>query len=84
MAFCVSAGKYDDGERNFKYTDEFLSLEEAIAAREKVSSYPWSEITFRDGDYVYSIEPVRVLRMRPDSAGVHPRFDVCLPDGNFL
>lgn len=45
--FHVSAGKYDDQERNCKYCDSFATLDEALEAFKKISSYPWSEIEYK-------------------------------------
>ncbi|MBM5036762.1 hypothetical protein HYO05_21725 [Vibrio parahaemolyticus] len=45
--FGVIAGKYDDNEPNYKYSDEFDTLDEAIAAYDKVSSYPWAYIEYK-------------------------------------
>lgn len=45
--FTVVAGKFeDDGERNYKYIEEFGSLDEAQAALATVSSYPFAEIEY--------------------------------------
>lgn len=82
----VDAGKYEenDGEivENSKYGDSFVCLEDAIAAHATVSSYPWSRISLRDGDFVYAIDPVRTYRKReyPDGKVM---FDFCNPDGEF-
>ena len=51
--FCVLAGKYDDLGTNCKYSANFSTLDEAIAAYDKVKDYPWAEIQYKG----------RVLRM---------------------
>ena len=43
--YTVVAGKYEsDGERNYKYIEEFDTLDEARKALAAVSSYPFAEI----------------------------------------
>ena len=54
--FHVSAGKYDDQERNCKYCESFHSLADALAAWEKYKSYPWAVIEYRK----YELTPYRV------------------------
>ena len=49
-AFMVLAGKYDgyyDYDRNSKYSANFTTLDEAIAAYDKVKDYPWAEISYK-------------------------------------
>ncbi len=87
MNFNVNAGKYEsDGSRNYKYCDEFYTLEDAIAAHAKVSDYPWSEITMVDGDFVYTIDPVRTHRRTEVQTEDGPRsfFMPCDTDGNLI
>lgn len=86
LPFDVSAGKYeqDDGEttENCKYVASFVCLEDAIAAKEKCRSYPWSRITLCSGDFCYEIEPTRVSRKRtfPDGKSFYMPCDF---DGTF-
>ena len=43
--FTVVAGKYEsDGERNYKYIEEFSTEQEALVALAKVEGYPFAEI----------------------------------------
>lgn len=43
--FTVVAGNYDeDGERNYKYIEEFTTRKEAEEALARVSGYPFSEL----------------------------------------
>ena len=46
-AFIVLAGKYDDFGANCKYSANFTTLDEAIAAYDKVKDYPWAEISYK-------------------------------------
>ena len=46
-AFAVLAGKYDGHERNYKYSANFNTLDEAISAYDKVKDYPWAEIEYK-------------------------------------
>jgi hypothetical protein len=81
--FSVAAGKYehaafDSGpEENCKYSDDFETLEEAMAAFEEHKSYPWCRIEMRDGDFIYEIEPTRIQRKVPGTE----RFEKCDFDG---
>lgn len=81
MKFSVAAGKYetDDGEtiENCKFSDDFETLEEAIASFEEHKSYPWCRIELRDGDFIYEIEPTRIQRKVPGTE----RFMPCDFDG---
>ena len=81
IEFSVAAGKYDsqDGAsvEDCKYCDSFGTIEEAIAAKAKVNSYPWSRIELRDGDFIYEIHPVRIQRKVPGTA----RYEMCDFDG---
>ena len=46
--FSVIAGKYEDNnEANYKYSCEFETLDEAIAAYDFVSDYPWAYIKYK-------------------------------------
>lgn len=45
--FSVIAGKYDGQDKNCKYSDEFETLDQAIAAYDTVSSYPWAHIVYQ-------------------------------------
>ena len=45
--FTVVAGKYDGYDRNCKYCESFVTLDEAIAAYDKVNDYPWAEIEYK-------------------------------------
>lgn len=48
-AFTVLAGKYEGYHyRNCKYCEEFTTLDEAIAAYDKVKDYPWARIEYKD------------------------------------
>lgn len=46
-AFTVLAGKYDDVGTNCKYCEDFTTLDEAIAAYDKVKDYPWARIEYK-------------------------------------
>lgn len=82
--FTVSCGKYEEyngqTEENCKYSEEFVCLEDAIAAHAKNKSYPWNRITMRDGDFIYEIEPTRMFRKREGADGVK-RYEPCDFDG---
>jgi len=45
--FSVIAGKYDGDDLNCKYSDDFDSLDDAIAAFDKVKGYPWAFIQYK-------------------------------------
>lgn len=45
--FHVIAGKYDENEKNVKYSVEFATIDKAIEAFDKVSSYPWAYIQYK-------------------------------------
>lgn len=81
MNFSVAAGKYEDidggVEENCKFSDDFETLEQAMAAFEGVKSYPWARIELRDGDFIYEIEPTRIQRKVPGTE----RFEKCDFDG---
>ena len=40
----VVAGKYDGDEENCKYSERFVTYDEALAAFNKVGDYPWRRI----------------------------------------
>lgn len=44
--FEVNAGKYDNGERNYKYCDYAETLDQAIIMYQSVSDYPWVELIY--------------------------------------
>lgn len=50
--FTVLAGRYEDYDgcydRNYKYCEDFTTLDEAISAYDKVKDYPWVEIEYKD------------------------------------
>lgn len=47
-AFKVLAGKYEGYDcRDCKYCEDFATLDEAIAAYDKVKDYPWAEISYK-------------------------------------
>lgn len=46
-AFMVLAGEYDDLGTNCKYCENFTTLDEAIAAYDKLNDYPWAEIRYK-------------------------------------
>lgn len=46
-AFTVLAGKYDDLGANYKYCESFATLDEALAAYDKVNDYPWARIEYK-------------------------------------
>ena len=46
-AFTVIAGKYEGYDLNYKYSESFDTLDEAIAAYDKVNDYPWAEINYK-------------------------------------
>ena len=52
MKFTVLAGKYDGDEVNYKYIDDFETLDEAISAWLKVSDYPIHEIEYTNNEGV--------------------------------
>ena len=43
------AGKYDGYDLNYKYSESFDTLDEAISAYDKVkvNGYPWVEISYK-------------------------------------
>ncbi len=46
--FTVAAGKYGYyRDRNCKYREDFTTLDEAIAAYDKVKNYPWARIEYK-------------------------------------
>lgn len=45
--FGVIAGKWDESERNCKYSADFASLDEAVEAYDRVSGYPWAYILYK-------------------------------------
>lgn len=48
-AFTVLAGKYvGDDCRCYKYCEDFTTLDEALAAYDKVKDYPWARIEYKD------------------------------------
>lgn len=47
LPFEVLAGKYDEYERNCKYSESFATIDDAIAAYDKVDCYPWCYMTYR-------------------------------------
>lgn len=45
--FTVIAGKYEEeGERNYKYIEDFKTFEEAFKALLKVKGYPFARIEY--------------------------------------
>jgi hypothetical protein len=53
--FTVAAGKIEHDERggiskNYKYVDQFASLEEALFARDQCEGYHFVELTYTDVD----------------------------------
>ena len=50
MKFSVAAGKYDGEDRNCKYCDSFVELDDAIVAYFSVLDYPWAELTYDGPD----------------------------------
>lgn len=86
LPYTVDAGKWEqDGAetyKNNKYSEAFVTLEDAMAEFETVKTYPWATISMRDGDYIYEIDPVRTHRKREYGDGV-TRYDFCDSDGNF-
>lgn len=79
LKFTVSAGGYEgDGEISTDYIDSFATIEDALAACKKYGSdQPWSRIELRDGEFVYEIEPVRIMRRDPETGFFNP----CGDDG---
>lgn len=79
LKFTVSAGGYEgDGEISTDYIDSFATIEDALAANRKYGSdQPWSRIELRDGEFVYEIEPVRIMRRDPETGFYNP----CGDDG---
>lgn len=79
LKFTVSAGGYEgDGEISTDYIDSFATIEDALAACKKYGSdQPWSRIELRDGEFVYEIEPVRIMRRDPETGFFNP----CADDG---
>jgi hypothetical protein len=45
--FTVIAGKYDGNELNCKYSEDFETLDKAIAAHDEMSTYPWALIEYK-------------------------------------
>lgn len=45
--FEVIAGKYDSDELNVKYSGSFVTLDEAIAAYDSVSGYPFAYVMYK-------------------------------------
>lgn len=80
LRYTVSAGGYEgDGEISTKYIDSFATIEDAMAANRKYGSdQPWSQIELRDGEFVYAIEPVRIMRRDPETG----MFNRCDDAGN--
>lgn len=66
MPFSNSCGKYeDDGEgdviENCKYVENFICLEDAMAAYETNNSYHWNRIEFRQGSFIYEIDLTKIM-----------------------
>lgn len=78
LKFTVSAGGYDGEHVSTDYIDSFVSIEDALAANKKYGSdQPWSRIEFRDGEFIYEIDPVRIMRRDPETGYFNP----CADDG---
>lgn len=84
LPFSVDSGKLEyDGPnlcKNSKYGESFLTLEDALAAHAKNSSYPYNDLSVKSGDFIYEIDPVRTHR-RDKETGF---FMFCNPDGDFV
>lgn len=46
MTFEVNSGRYEDGERNYKYINQFETFEEAYVEWEINRDYAFNEILF--------------------------------------
>jgi hypothetical protein len=82
LKYTVSAGGYEgDGEISTDYIDSFATIEDAMAANRKYGSdQPWSRIELRDGEFIYEIEPVRIMRRDPTTGF----FNRCSDDGSVI
>jgi len=58
----VVAGNWDGDEENCKYSDDFASLRDAIVAWEEHNTRPWSRIEFRVDNFIYGLDPHKVMR----------------------
>lgn len=78
LKYTVSAGGYDGDNISTDYIDSFATIEDAMAANRKYGSdQPWSRIELRDGEFVYEIDPVRIMRRDPETGYFNP----CADDG---
>lgn len=81
LKYTVAAGGWDGDEISTDYIDSFVSIEDALEACKKYGSdQPWSRIELRDGDFVYEIEPVRIMRRDPETG----YFNRCSDEGDFI
>lgn len=88
LPFTFVCGTYEqhDGEmvEDCKLSESYVCLEDAIAAKEKYRhGCAYARIEFRNGDFVYEIDPVRTHRLREHDDGVK-RYDPCDFDGTFF
>lgn len=48
IMYDVDAGRWEpEGDRNYKYSSTFLTLDEAVAAYQKCKGYPWAVLSMR-------------------------------------
>jgi len=81
LKYNVSAGGFEDDELSTDYSDDFATIEDALAACKKYGSgLQWSRIELRDGEFVYEIDPVRIMRRDP----VTGYFNRCSDDGSVI
>lgn len=81
LKYTVAAGGWDGDDISTDYIDSFVSIEDALEACKKYGSdQPWSRIELRDGDFVYEIEPIRIMRRDPETG----YFNRCADDGDFI
>lgn len=76
--YIVLAGNSKGGVENCRYREAFLSLEEALTARELVSDHPWNRIVIQEGEFEYEIDPRRIKRL------VKGVYQPCSPRGQVL
>jgi hypothetical protein len=84
----VVTGKYEsDGEESCKYSDDFASLRDAIVAWEEYSpGSAWARIHCRVDNFVYGLDPYKVLRAKKvtdDKGEKRTLYMPCDVRGNF-
>lgn len=56
LSYTVIAGKYDGGEENIKWIEDFPTLDEAFNALDNNTGYPIRKIEIRNGDFVWELD----------------------------